>query len=220
MSTRALLLDFDGVIVDSENYHDAAWQRVLLAMGRDAPDALCARAAEIDDRAFLAEIFGERITKIDVEGWLRRKEELTAQMFADFPRLYEGVRELIHKAVDMGLKVAIVTTTNHENVEIVLKSSDLTSSIDLIIAKHDVKSHKPDPEGYLLAIERLGIKPEEAVAIEDSETGYRAAVAAGLRTIVVGHRQPSGRWHGDSPYIPHFRRLDEVFAAMDRDGKT
>lgn len=219
MLPRALLLDFDGVIVDSENYHTAAWQRTLLAMGRDAPDSLCSRAAEIDDRAFLQEIFGGGIAKVDIEGWLRRKEEITAQMFADIPRLYEGVRELIPRLVEKGVRVGIVSTTKRENIETVLASTGLGDSISLIVAKQDVKTFKPVPEGYRLAVERLGIKAEDAVAIEDSETGYHAAKAAGLKTIIVGHRRPSGPWLGDSLYLPHFRRLDEVIAAIERDSR-
>ena len=216
MLPSALLLDFDGVIVDSENYHVAAWQRVLLAMGREAPDAVCARAAEIDDRAFLAELFGAGIAKVNVEAWLRRKDELTEQMFADGPRLYQGVRELIRLVAHKGVRIAVVSTTRRENITTVLKTTGLDDSITTIIGKQDVKTYKPDPEGYLLALQRLQIEAGQAVAIEDSETGHRAAIAAGLKAIIVGHRRASGPWHGDSLYVPHFRKIDDVIAAIQR----
>ena len=214
MLPSALLLDFDGVIVDSENYHVASWQRVLLAMGREAPDNVCARAAEIDDRAFLAELFGEGIAQVNVEGWLRLKEAITEQMFSDCPRLYAGVRELIGHVVDAGVRVAVVSTTRRENITTVLSASGLQDAISTIVAKQDVKAYKPDPEGYLLAIERLGIQAGQAGAIADSETGHRAAMSAGLKTIIVGHRRASGPWHGDSFYLPHFRKIDDVIAAI------
>ena len=138
MLPSALLLDFDGVIVDSENYHVASWQRVLLAMGREAPDNVCARAAEIDDRAFLAELFGEGIAQVNVEGWLRLKEAITEQMFSDCPRLYAGVRELIGHVVDAGVRVAVVSTTRRENITTVLSASGLQDAISTIVAKQDV----------------------------------------------------------------------------------
>src|SRR5262245_54222506 len=120
MSLRAILFDFDGVIADTENVHVAAWQRTFAALGWEVADDVCARAAEVDDRAFLAEIFAEKgIEGGDVEGWVRRKQRLTVQMLADSPRLYPGLAELVIRLRGR-YRLAVVSGTWRENVAVVL----------------------------------------------------------------------------------------------------
>src|SRR4051812_47090639 len=112
---RAVCFDFDGVIADTENVHVAAWQRTLARFGWEAPDDLCARAMEEDDRVFLAAIFARRkIEGGDVEGWVRRKQELTVALLGESPRLYPGVAELV-RSLQGRARLAVVTTTWREN---------------------------------------------------------------------------------------------------------
>src|SRR5580693_8215091 len=81
MTPKAILFDFDGVIAETENHHVAAWQRTLSVMGWQVADEVAARAAEVDDREFLADLFTRRDISIDkVDEWVRRKQELTVQL--------------------------------------------------------------------------------------------------------------------------------------------
>ena len=111
MPPKAVLFDFDGVLADTENIHVAAWQRTFADLGWVVPDEDCARAAEVDDRVFLAEIFDRRkIEGGDVEGWVRRKQRLTAAMLADSPRLYPGAAELVRR-LSGRVRLGLVSTT-------------------------------------------------------------------------------------------------------------
>ncbi len=86
MAFRALLLDFDGVIADTENHHVAAWQRTLAALGWQVPDEVAARAAEVDDRLFLRDLFADQqIEGGEIEGWVQKKQALAIQMLRDAP---------------------------------------------------------------------------------------------------------------------------------------
>jgi len=81
---KAVCWDFDGVIADTENAHVAAWERTFAEMGIDVAAEVCARAAEEDDRAFLAEVFAKsNVPNGDVEGWTRRKQSLTESILAE-----------------------------------------------------------------------------------------------------------------------------------------
>jgi HAD superfamily hydrolase (TIGR01509 family) len=201
MAIRAVLFDFDGVLADTENHHVAAWQRTLAALGWSVPDEVAARSAEIDDRAFLSELFWSRgVTEGDVEGWLREKQRLTRMLLEDSPRIYPGVVDLV-SALQGRAALGIVTGTSRENVEIVLKAADLDSSFSPIVAKEDVRQIKPAPEAYRTALKRLKLSPGEAVALEDSPSGLASAKAAGIRTIAVGHRRTSGGWIEGSPFL-------------------
>lgn len=209
--TRAVLFDFDGVLADTENVHVAAWERTFDRMGWDVPPEDCARAAEEDDRAFLAGLLaGRGIEGGDVEGWVARKQELTRALLADYPRLYPGVRELVDRLRGRA-GLAVVTGTWRENVAIVLGAAGLADAFGVVVGKEDVGAPKPDPEAYRLALARLGVHPRAAVALEDSPSGLAAARAAGVRCVAVGHRRPPGEWSGGAGFL---RDLADVDAAM------
>ena len=201
MPARALLLDFDGVIADTENHHIAAWQRTLCALGWHVPDEVAARSAEIDDRDFLRELFAsQQIEGGDIEGWVRKKQALTVSLLRDAPRIYPGVHELVGRLHDR-MRLAVVTGTWRQNVEAVLAASGLAGAFELVVGKEDVNRVKPDPEAYLLALRRLECSGSQAVAIEDSPSGLAAATAAGIPCIALGHRREFGEWVGSAVYF-------------------
>ena len=207
---RALLFDFDGVIADTENHHVAAWQRTFALMGLTVDDATCARSMEQDDRVFLTEALTRRqIDDGDVDGWVRRKQELTLTLLRDAPRVYPGVAEIVARLAEK-IPLAIITTTWRANVESVLASAGLSGAFALIVGKEDVSAAKPDPQPYQLAVSKLGIKPFQAVALEDSPSGIASALAAGVRAVAVGHRRAHGDWVQSAPYLADLRTTDEV----------
>jgi beta-phosphoglucomutase len=201
MAPEAILLDFDGVIADTENHHIAAWQRTLSALGWQVSDSIAAVSAEVDDREFVEDLFASRgVPAVKVEEWVRRKQALTIQMLEHSPRVYPGVVELVQELRGR-VRLAIVSGTWRENIETVLGAVGLTGAFATIIAKEDVKAVKPDPEAYLLALRQLKLRASSAVAFEDSPTGLMAARAAGLPVIAVGHRRSFGDWVGNAAYI-------------------
>ena len=214
MPTRAVLFDFDGVIADTENVHVVAWQRTFGVMGWTEPDESCSRAAEVDDRAFAAEVFARRkLDGANVEGWVARKQELTLRLLADSPRIYRGVAALVERLAGRA-RLGVVTTTWRGNVEAVLGASGLAKAFEFVVAKEDVKATKPDPEAYRLALAKLGLSAGDVVALEDSATGLAAARGAGVRVVAVGHRKAKGEWAGDSDYVAGFSDLSRVLAAV------
>lgn len=213
-SPTALLFDFDGVIADTENHHVAAWQRTFALMGWTIDDAACSRSMELDDRSFLAEVFARRKIKDgDVDGWVNRKQELTLSLLRDTPRIYPGVAALVERLRGL-IPLAVVTTTWRANVAAVLEAAGLEKSFDLVVGKEDVAATKPDPECYRVAVERLGVAPADAVALEDSPSGLAAARGAGVVAVAVGHRRGQGDWVGPSSYLPDLRATDDVLAAL------
>jgi HAD superfamily hydrolase (TIGR01509 family) len=214
MRFRALLFDFDGVIADTENIHIAAWQRTFAAMGWEVAEEVCARAMELDDRVFLAEVFASRkLRRGDIEGWVRRKQDLTRSLLAESPRVYRGVAALVDRLRGK-VKLAVVSTTWRDNIVTVLKAENLYAAFNLIVAKEDTPFPKPDPAPYKLAIASLGLRAAEVVALEDSESGLASARAAGLRVVAVGHRLPEGTWIGTAAYLPDLTETERVLATI------
>lgn len=211
MPLQAVLFDFDGTLADTANVHIAAWQRTLRRIGWDVDEATCSRAMEVDDRLFLSEIFAKKkILDGDVEGWVRRKQALAVELLGDSPRVYPGAVELVRDLKELGLTLAVVTTTWRENVEVVLKAAGIREAFSEIVAKEDVFEVKPDPSCYRHAVDRLRVQPQAAVAIEDSPGGLQAAAGAKVPAIAIGHRRPEGDWHEGIPYVADLVQLGPI----------
>jgi HAD superfamily hydrolase (TIGR01509 family) len=208
MVPKAVLLDFDGVIADTENHHVAAWQRTLAVMGWQLSEDDAARSVEVDDREFLSDLFGKRgLTTAEIEAWVRRKQTLTVRMLRDAPQLYPGVADLVRE-LSKRVRLAIVSGTWRENIQAVINATGLASSFQAIIGKEDVAAVKPRGDAYLLALRRLRLRAGATVALEDSPSGLASARAAGIAVIAVGHRRPFGEWVGNAPYISGFEPVE------------
>jgi beta-phosphoglucomutase len=214
MPLKDILLDFDGVIAETENHHIAAWQRTLSVLGWQVPDEVAARASEIDDREFLAELFAKRGIPCDkIADWVKRKQVLTVQLLRNSPRLYPGVADLVHK-LEGKVRLAVVSGTWRENVQTVLEAVGLAGSFETIIGKEDVTLVKPAPEAYHAALKRLKLPARSVVAVEDSPSGLVSARAAGIRVIAVGHRRPFGDWVGPATYISGFEPVEGLLTHL------
>ena len=100
--------------------------------------------------------------------------------------LRAGVRRLIDAAVEAGVPMAIATTTTRANVDALLQRNGLDEELFVVIGAADVVPVlKPEPDVFLYALERLGLPAAECIAIEDSHNGLRAALAAGLPTLIT-----------------------------------
>ncbi len=215
MPPKAILFDFDGVIAETENHHVAAWQRTVSFMGLQITDEVAARAAEVDDREFLMDLFTEREIPVDrVDQWVGRKQALAVELLRFAPRVYPGVVELVG-ALRGRARLAVVTGTWRENVETVLNAAGIADAFGLIVAKEDVAKQKPDPEAYALALKKLRLSGQSVAVLEDSPTGLTAAREAGIRRLIaVGHRRPFGDWVGDAKFVEKLKPIEKLLGEM------
>ena len=218
MPLKAVLFDFDGVIAETENHHVAAWQRTLGAMGWQVPDEIAARAAEVNDREFLSDLFTLRGVPVDqVDEWVRRKQVLTVNCCRPRRASIRGWSSW-SETLRGKVRLAVVSGTWRENIQAVLEAAGLADAFETIVGKEDVTARKPAPEAYQLALKRLRLSARSAVALEDSPTGMASARAAGLRVIAVGHRRPFGDWVGDAAYISGFEPAEGLLEHLKLSG--
>jgi HAD superfamily hydrolase (TIGR01509 family) len=138
--------------------------------------------------AFLAEAEGDPPDPARVEALQRRKQHHYRRLLAEGRvRLRPGVERLIGEAAAAGLPQAIVTTSGREAVRALLEGSlaRWMPSLAVWVCGEDVARKKPDPEAYLTACSRLQVAPQDALALEDSPQGLRAAAAAGVPCLVT-----------------------------------
>ena len=186
MAVRAFLFDFGGTLVDTELPSFQAWQEMYGELGHElAHERWVERVGTIggfDPLGHLESLAGGQLDRDAIRARrIRRREELIRR-----ERLRAGVREYLDAARRLGISVGIVTSAPTEWVAGHLERLGEADGWDcLICADRDAALAKPRPTLYLRALAALDLRAEEAVAIEDSPNGVRAARAAGLFCVAV-----------------------------------
>jgi beta-phosphoglucomutase len=190
----AMVLDMDGVIVDSNPLHLRAWVVYNRRFGIDAGEALAERMYGRRNDEIVREFFGPGLSAEEIAAHGAGKEKLYREMLE--PRLAEtlvpGVREFLQRHA--GQPLGLATNAEPANVDFVLDRGGLRVFFRAVVDGHQVRHPKPHPEIYLRAAELLSAAPRNCVVFEDSFSGVEAARAAGARIVGLRttHRQLAG----------------------------
>jgi HAD superfamily hydrolase (TIGR01509 family) len=181
----AVVLDFDGLIVDTETPIFEAWlaayRRRGHSVGLEEWQHALGTHGGFDPLEHLDVLVGGRL---DREAVLAEVKEATAKG-CDGQPLLPGVETLLRDAKALGLGRAVASSSSCGWVDGWLGRHGIRDLLDVVVARDDVRKVKPDPELFLLAASRLGVLPGTCVVFEDSPTGMRAALAAGMRCVAV-----------------------------------
>lgn len=189
MAIKALVFDFDGLIVDTEWPEYITWVELFKEYQSFLPIEEYARCLGTSNQAFnpvtyLSEQIGQPLD----EKQLRRIHRTRAdEMMKTLPVL-PGVEDYLHTARRYGMKLAVASSSSRDWVTKKLEGKGLLAMFDQVFTREDVAHVKPDPALYTLAVERLGVQSDEAIALEDSPNGILAAKAAGLFCIAIPSR--------------------------------
>jgi beta-phosphoglucomutase len=185
----AVILDMDGVIIDSNPFHRMAWKDFLERHG-----------VEVNEHMFKNVIFGT--TGDQAIRTLLQPPDLTTEQLSlyteDIDTTYrsivsgneqifpvDGLYNFLDFIKEIGFKIALATSAPPENISLILERLGITEYFDVIIDKTHVTHGKPDPEVYLKAVETLKTDSEYCLVFEDSLSGVRSAIQAGIRVIGV-----------------------------------
>jgi HAD superfamily hydrolase (TIGR01509 family) len=185
MALRALIFDFDGTMLDTETPEFTSWQGIYRDHGQELAIADWGRGigtwGAFDPWHDLESRTG---TKLEAERIaLAHHERVRSAIAAS--SLMPGVRDLLETAKTAGLKLAIASSSSREWVHTWAQTLGVLEYFDATATKDDVLRVKPDPALYILALEKLGVSADEAVALEDSPNGAKAALGAGMRCVVI-----------------------------------
>jgi HAD superfamily hydrolase (TIGR01509 family) len=185
---KVLLFDLDGTLAETDSFHLPTWVDVLRPYG-----------IEVDEGFYRERISGRSNSKIvkDLLPHLPTEEgqKLTDAKEASFreraPELepLPGLLDFMEEAKRHGLSLALVTNAPVENVEAILLALELGEFFDEVVLSDEVGSVKPDPAPYRAALDKLGVRPKEAIAFEDSTSGIASSVAAGIPTVGIASTQ-------------------------------
>ena len=184
---RAVVFDMDGLLLETEELWDRAEGELFRRHGGawTFEDKLAVMGTSFEHSA------RHYATRLGLP--VERGPELVAEMYelmkAELERQVDarpGAVELVDRLRELGsVRVALASNSSRDMVDTALRSAGLTDAFEAIVTADDVERAKPAPDIYLLACERLGVAPSEALALEDTAPGIAAAKAAGLYTIAV-----------------------------------
>lgn len=186
MKTKALIFDFDGLILDTETAVYEGWRRLYEGFGQDLALPTWVQCVGSDFGVYnpadeLEKVVGE---KLNWEELNQTRRQFVFE-YLDAAKPMEGVESLLDDARSMGFGCAVASSSPRTWVAGWLEKLDLMPYFQQVTTLDDTGKVKPDPSLFLHASERLQIDPEHCVVLEDSLNGLRAAQAAGMRCIVV-----------------------------------
>jgi HAD superfamily hydrolase (TIGR01509 family) len=186
MPIRALVFDFDGLILDTETTDFQAWQEVYAAHGCELSlevwaDCIGRPAGHFDPMEHLAQGCGMTIDRDRV----RERRRIRLRALNALQPLLPGVLDYLRDARNLGLKVGLASSSDRAWVEGHLTRLGLLDYFATLKCAEDTAAHKPDPAPYLAVLDTLGVAARGAVAFEDSPHGVAAAKAAGMLCVAV-----------------------------------
>ena len=183
-SRFALIFDMDGVLVDSTAVHTESWTLYLRNLGIEAEGVLDRMHGKRNDE-IVADLIGRDLPPAVSFEHGAAKERLYRELMA--PQLERflvpGIRGFLERTRQA--RRALASNAEPENIDFVLDMAGLREHFDVIVDGHQVHRPKPDPEVFLLAMEKLGVRPQETIIIEDSLAGVSAARASGARVVGI-----------------------------------
>lgn len=184
---KAVVFDMDGVLIDAKDWHYEALNKALALFG-----------LEINRHDHLVTFDG--LSTSQKLMMLSKTEGLPVQLHSFVNELKQQyTMDLIHqlckpvfhhqyalsKLVEQGYRLAVASNSVRNTVNVMMEKSSLAQYLEFFLSNQDVQNAKPAPDIYKLAVERLGISPEECVVVEDNEHGVQAARAAGANVLQV-----------------------------------
>jgi len=192
---RAILFDFNGVIVDDEPQHCEALIATLATYGFALDrEGYYRDYLGFDDREcfrFTFQRMGREPSAGLIHEAIERKAVLYERAIRASMQLVPGSAEFIRAAATEGYRLAVVSGALRREIELVLHEAGLRQHFECMVAAEDVDACKPDPQGYRRAREQLNLPAESCMVIEDSLPGLTAAHAAGIRCAMIATSHPA-----------------------------
>lgn len=200
---KAVIFDLDGVIVNTDDFHYRAWKRIADEEGIYFDREINERLRGVGRMESL-EIILERAEK--GYAWKHKIEMATRKntyyraMIRELTSgdILPGVSEVLIYLKNKGVKMAVGSSS--KNAPEILRQVGLDIIFDTVVDGNDIKKSKPAPEVFLLAAERLGVKPQDCLVVEDADAGVEAAKAGGMKVLAIGFaaKNPNADFSADS----------------------
>ena len=214
---RAVIFDFDGVITDSEVLHLRAFNQVLAQHNIEITEEVYYKEylgfTDLDCFESVVDTNKLGLDSEQIKNLIKQKNGIFEELAATEATIFEAVPKFLQMLSDNGVPMAICSGAVLEEIALILEQSGLGHFFAEIVAGDQVTKGKPDPEGFLMALERLNkgnqnpIAANECVIIEDSHWGLEAGNAAGMHTIGITNTYNPGQLSMAEKIVERFSEL-------------
>lgn len=182
---KGLIFDVDGLLVDTETYYTKSWQMALHKFGKEISDEEVHAFSGLNWR-IVGKKLSERYDEELAQKVVAEREVILKQVIAEGKiECKPHAKEVLQKAKEADKKLAVASSGKKERAFAILNQLGLYPYFDYCVFGDDVERNKPYPDAYCKALEGLELEATEAIALEDSLVGAKAATAAGLEVFVV-----------------------------------
>jgi len=204
---EGVILDMDGVMVDSYAYHFEAWKKFVKNHGinltdKEILDSFGRRNAEV-----LGDFFKRQLTEEEINRYSQEKEALYRELHKKDIKALPGLVEMLEDLKQAGIRIAIGSSAPKENIEFVIKSLNINLLIDAYVHAGMIKIGKPHPGVFLKAADLIKVTPEKCLVFEDSFPGIEAGLRAGMKVIAVATTHRPEEIKGAHGVIKDFQGL-------------
>lgn len=230
---KAVLFDFNGVIINDEPIHQELINEILLGenllpLGSEFAELCLGRS----DRVCLRNVLtrrGRQVTEDYLTKLINKKASLYRERLGKLEKLpiYEEIYSFLKRVKGRELQIGLVTGAIRSEVESILQQAALGDYFSVIVTGDEISTSKPQPDGYLLAVERfnrwnfnLQLQPWECLVIEDTFVGCEAAKRAGMQVVGIAHTYPFhfmqrvSNWAIDNFSQLDLDRVEETFSQI------
>ena len=211
---KAILFDFDGVVVQSEDVYDVATSKLGQLYGVEIPEDFYDANRGIAEAAFYGRFKARFDLDVADEELQANGRRLLREAFATSVNFTDGFEQFHGKIREKGLNTALVTATAKPLLDQIFENSTLPIEFDQIVTSSDVPRNKPAPDPYLKACEELSLQPETTLVIEDSPTGLRSATEAGCQTVAITTSCPRESLDEANFVVDSFGELEELLTIV------
>ena len=196
MGLKAVFLELKGVIIRDESIQQKLIADLLLQENlRSDPDDFqncCLGRSDRDCLRDLLKLRGRVVSEDYLTKLISKKTTAYQQELNSLESLpiYDGLEEFLANLQQQNISIALVTGALQAEVQLILDKVNLSNYFQLIVAGEDITKSKPDPESFEVAMQNLGLQPNECLAIEDNYTGIAAAKQAGILVTAISHSYP------------------------------
>ena len=188
---KAVILDLDGVICKTDNYHYLSWKAIADKEGIEFDEVINMRlrgVSRMDSVKILVEKADREYSQDQLSELAHAKNEIYVKLLDNLTPGYilDGIEDFVKALKEADIKIAVYSVS--KNTDKILKKLDIREWFYAIITGNDITRSKPDPQGFVMAAERLGIESRNCLVVEDAFAGVEAAATAGMKTIGIGYK--------------------------------